>query len=152
MAPLDHVGRCAPVWWFSLVILAWDILVLYTVFPMYVSVKQLRVNGRRRRPRDLDADEGKRGRLKAFVVEGYPVMHFVEWGNQAVATPDLLFPLYQPQLIGLADQRMIMRGWQRDRIAQDDDAATTLQEWSIEILTEMPPITDGMLHGPKPSG
>lgn len=117
---------------------------------MYVSVKQLRVNGRRRRPKEVDADDGKRGRLKAFVVEGYPVMHLVEWGNQAVATPDLLFPLYQPQLIGLLDQRMIMRGWQRDRLAPDEDAATTLQEWSIELLVERPPVSDAPLHGPKP--
>ena len=117
---------------------------------MYAKVTQLRDKGRRRRPKETDADDGKRGRLKAFVVEGYAVMHFVEWGSQATPAQDLYFPLYQPQLIGLSDSKMIMRGWQRDRLVPDDDAVTTLQEWSIELLAERPPVTDAPLHGPKP--
>jgi len=117
---------------------------------MYAKVTQLRDKGRRRREQDIAADVGMRGRIQAFIVEGYPVMHFFEWGSQAVGTADLLFPLYQPQIIGLRDRAMMVRGWQRDSF-DADNAATTLQEWAVEILNETPPVTDAPLHGPKPS-
>lgn len=116
---------------------------------MYAKVTQLRDKGRRRREQEIASDVGKRGRLQAFIVEGYPVMHFLEWGSQAVGTPDLLFPLYQPQIIGWRDRALMLRGWQRDSM-DAEDAATTLQEWAVEILAEQPPVTDGPLHGPKP--
>src|SRR5450830_350818 len=91
---------------------------------MYAKVTQLRDKGRRRREQDIAADVGMRGRIQAFIVEGYPVMHFFEWGSQAVGTADLLFPLYQPQIIGLRDRAMMVRGWQREEKISSPDGLT----------------------------
>lgn len=114
---------------------------------MYAKVKQLRERGKRR-GRSLDADDGSIGRLIAFIVEGYPALHLFAWGPPSVASDDLYFPLYQPEIVGLRDSVMLVRGWQRDSLDKDE-SATTLQEWAIEILREPAPITDGILHGPK---
>src|SRR5450830_1439927 len=105
---------------------------------MYARVRQLREHGRRRPENAIAADDGVSGKLQGFVVEGYAVMHLYQWAAHSAQMPDLISPLYQPQIVGLRDLRMFVRGWQRD--SNDQDAATTLQEWSVEFLTERPPV------------
>src|SRR5450830_350819 len=96
---------------------------------MYAKVTQLRDKGRRRREQDIAADVGMRGRIQAFIVEGYPVMHFFEWGSQAVGTADLLFPLpatYHHRPIAQAnDLRLIER---EEKISSPDGLTPPFEE------------------------
>lgn len=113
---------------------------------MYVKVKQLRENGRKKRQRDIAADLGRLGRLQAYVVQSFPVMHLYQWGPPAVQMPDVFFPLFQPQVINFRETGMMLRGWQRDAV-DAEDSATCLQEWAVEFVHDDPPVVGGAGNG-----
>lgn len=54
----------------------------------------------------------------------------------------LLPPLYEPQLLSIHGDGMILRGWQRMPDGQNAHGATYLQEW---LLTQVSPVSTGSL-------
>lgn len=53
----------------------------------------------------------------------------------------LLSPLYEPQLLSMHADGMIVRGWQRvlnDRTGKNTPGATYLQEWVLTLVAQRP--------------
>lgn len=105
---------------------------------MYVKIIQLREMGMRRRHRDIDADIGVTGRLTVCIVENHPVMQLYRWGPPNMQSPDVLYPLYQPQIVAFSERGMIVRGLQRSSMHKEDAAPTCLQEWNVHFEREVP--------------
>lgn len=100
----------------------------------------------RRRSRDLDADVGVFGRLIVMIVEHQPVMELRKWGTPNVMQPNMLFPLYKPEIISFDDRGMIVRGFQRHSMSSSEPAPTCLQEWIVNFEREVPAVNVGSGH------
>lgn len=105
---------------------------------MYVKITQRRENGRRRSQNDVACDNGTFGRLSGFVMSNHPVLYLYEWGPTSTNMPDALAPIFQPVIVTLSERGMIVRGMQRSSMSADEDAATCLQEWTIEFQPTAP--------------
>lgn len=113
---------------------------------MYSIIRQLRHEGIRRTEAEVAADAGFAGIVtmsmagttrqmtlsapdpdRAEGAEGRPVL--------------LLSPLYEPQLLSMHADGMIVRGWQRvlnDRTGKNTPGATYLQEWVLTLVAQRP--------------
>ncbi len=111
---------------------------------MYVKIIQLRAQGMRRKDIDIARDTGASGELHTYRASHCCVMHLYKWGIRSISQPDLLFPLYDPQVISGRDDKMLIRGFQRASMTEEEAAPTYLQEWKIEFLKDEP-ISDDRL-------
>jgi hypothetical protein len=114
---------------------------------MYSIIRQLRHEGIRRTEAEVAADAGFAGIVTMSMAGTTRQMTL-----SAPETTDgvegttvlLLSPLYEPQLLSMHADGMIVRGWQRvlsvpnDRTGKNTPGATYLQEWVLTLVAQRP--------------
>lgn len=99
---------------------------------MDVTIKQLRRRGIRLADRELGADAGVVGVLTFAAVGRHGELKVYARNDSSVRTP-ILPVLFDAYCVGITGRGMIWRGFQRDGNADDKNAPTFLQEWSVRI-------------------
>lgn len=101
---------------------------------MLTLVKRLRVEGRRRRPREISTDPGALGELRqhggrAANGSEYSVLRLTSGGGKLL---DIIPPLYEPTLLGANSEHLSLRGF--ERVGEGAAAFTVLQEWHCTTI------------------
>jgi len=108
---------------------------------MYSIIRQLRHEGIRRTEAEVAADTGFAG-IVTMSMAGTTRQMTLSAPETAEGTPVLLLsPLYEPQLLSMHADGMIVRGWQRvlnDRTGKNTPGATYLQEWVLTLVAQRP--------------
>jgi hypothetical protein len=113
---------------------------------MLTLVKRLRIEGRRRHQREINADLGALGELRHHQVPTgpkgleYSVLKLVSGETQCA---DLIPPLYESTLLIVGSDHFKLRGF--ERLGKGADAFTVLQEW---YCTTVCPICEAGHHKP----
>jgi hypothetical protein len=111
---------------------------------MLTLVKRLRIEGRRRRQRDINADPGALGELRQHKARAaasgseYTVLQLTSGGAKLL---DIIPPLYEPTLLGVNSDHFSLRGF--ERLGQGADAFTVIQEW---YCTTVCPVCEAGQH------
>jgi len=114
---------------------------------MYSIIRQLRHDGIRRTEAEVAADAGFAGIVTMSMAGTTRQMTLSApegAENADGATVLLLSPLYEPQLLSMHADGMIVRGWQRvlgvpnDRTGKNTPGATYLQEWVLTLVAQRP--------------
>ncbi len=114
---------------------------------MYSIIRQLRHEGIRRPDVEVAADAGfagvvtmsMAGTTRQMTLSAPETAQGVE--NAEGRSVLLLSPLYEPQLLSMHADGMIVRGWQRvlnDRTGKNTPGATYLQEWVLTLVVQRP--------------
>lgn len=98
---------------------------------MNVTVRELRRGGVRRGDHDLAKDEGVAGDLTFSAVGNYTQLKLANTGDTHMVP--LIPVLYDAQCVGISGRIMIWRGYQREGSAENKNAPTFLQEWSVTV-------------------
>jgi len=111
---------------------------------MYSIIRQLRHEGIRRTEAEVAADAGFAG-IVTMSMAGTTRQMTLSAPETAEGTEGttvlLLSPLYEPQLLSMHADGMIVRGWQRvlnDRTGKNTPGATYLQEWVLTLVAQRP--------------
>jgi hypothetical protein len=111
---------------------------------MYSIIRQLRHEGIRRTEAEVAADAGFAG-IVTMSMAGTTRQMTLSAPETAEGTPVLLLsPLYEPQLLSMHADGMIVRGWQRvlratnERTGNNTPGATYLQEWVLTLAAQRP--------------
>jgi len=116
---------------------------------MYSIIRQLRHEGIRRTEAEVAADAGFAGIVTMSMAGttrqmtlSAPDTDIAGGVDGAEGRPVLLLsPLYEPQLLSMHADGMIVRGWQRvlnDRTGKNTPGATYLQEWVLTLVAQRP--------------
>ncbi|WP_245191863.1 hypothetical protein [Herbaspirillum sp. 3R-11] len=114
---------------------------------MYSIIRQLRHEGIRRTEAEVAADAGFAGIVTMSMAGTTRQMTLSApegADNAEGATVLLLSPLYEPQLLSMHADGMIVRGWQRvlrvsnERTGNNTPGATYLQEWVLTLVAQRP--------------
>ncbi|EJL89165.1 hypothetical protein PMI16_02032 [Herbaspirillum sp. CF444] len=105
----------------------------YTVF-MYSIIRQFRTDGIRRTEAEIAADAGFAGIVGMSLAGTTRQMTLSAHNTEDGATVLLLPPLYEPQLLSMHADGMIVRGWQRLSGSKTTPGPTYLQEWLLTFV------------------
>jgi hypothetical protein len=97
---------------------------------MLTLVKRLRIEGRRRPPRDINADPGVLGEFRqhnARAAGNGPAYSVLQLTSGSAKCPDIIPPLFESTLLVVDSEHFKLRGL--ERLGEGADAFTVLQEW-----------------------
>lgn len=94
----------------------------------------------RRTDADIAADSGLQGRVAITLAGATRQMTLTTLANATAGSPEesgaslLLPPLYEPQLLSMHADGMIVRGWQRLPAGSEGPGPSYLQEWLLTFI------------------
>ena len=103
---------------------------------MHSIIRQFRTDGIRRSDAEIAADAGFTGVVGMSLAGTTRQMTLSAQKADDGATVLLLPPLYEPQLLSMHADGMIVRGWQRLSGSKTTPGPTYLQEWLLTFVAQ----------------